>query len=206
VQKRSQVKSFNDENVKRGSLQVGTQMPSRSSQPAKQIRINRAPVLTLWAVVVAERLGFDWHEALTFGRAVAGLNAYAKGKALGIFHPKPAEVKEKRKGLKHGQELTVNLLHRAVPAVRTPDGMRALSKGKPIAAESVERYLKDKFGEGFDGARKAMVALAHSLPPGEIAERAYDLYVAFRPEVPAGVKGWGAAGVLDLGEILKLRR
>ena len=46
------------------------------------ITINRAPVLTLWAAVVAERLGFDRDEALTLGRAVAGLNAYSKGVAL----------------------------------------------------------------------------------------------------------------------------
>ena len=51
----------------------------------KFIKINRAPVLTLWAAVVAERLGFKRAEALTLGRAVAGLNAYAKGVALGLF-------------------------------------------------------------------------------------------------------------------------
>jgi hypothetical protein len=39
------------------------------------IRINRAPVLTLWAAVVAERLGFDRDTALTLGQAVAGLSA-----------------------------------------------------------------------------------------------------------------------------------
>jgi hypothetical protein len=54
------------------------------------LQINRAPVLTLWAAVVAERLGFTWEEALTLGRAVAGLNAYAKGKALGLFTPDTA--------------------------------------------------------------------------------------------------------------------
>ncbi len=37
-----------------------------------KIRINRAPVLTLWAAVVAERLGFDRATALTLGQAVAG--------------------------------------------------------------------------------------------------------------------------------------
>jgi hypothetical protein len=37
--------------------------------------VNRAPVLTLWAVVVAEVLGFEHDEALTLGRAVTGLNA-----------------------------------------------------------------------------------------------------------------------------------
>lgn len=40
-----------------------------------RLTINRAPVLTLWAVVVAERLGFDRATALTLGQAVASLSA-----------------------------------------------------------------------------------------------------------------------------------
>ena len=56
--------------------------------------VNRAPVLTLWAAVVAEVLGFEHDEALTLGRAVAGLNAYSKGVSLGLFQPAPREVKE----------------------------------------------------------------------------------------------------------------
>jgi hypothetical protein len=43
------------------------------------VMVNRAPVLTLWAAVVAEVLGFEHDEALTLGRAVAGLNTYSKG-------------------------------------------------------------------------------------------------------------------------------
>ena len=35
------------------------------------IEVNRAPVLTLWAAVVAEELGFDTAEALTLGKAAA---------------------------------------------------------------------------------------------------------------------------------------
>jgi hypothetical protein len=46
-------------------------------------------VLTLWGAVVAEVLGFMHAEALTLGRAVAGLNAYSKGGSLGLFHPTP---------------------------------------------------------------------------------------------------------------------
>jgi len=34
--------------------------------PAR-ISINRAPVLTLWATVVAQRLGFRWHLSLSLG-------------------------------------------------------------------------------------------------------------------------------------------
>jgi hypothetical protein len=40
-----------------------------------RIKINRAPVLTLWAAVVAERLGFDHDETVILGRTVAGLSA-----------------------------------------------------------------------------------------------------------------------------------
>ncbi len=42
---------------------------------ATTISINRAPVLTLWAAVVAQRLGFGWDESLSLGKALAGLNA-----------------------------------------------------------------------------------------------------------------------------------
>lgn len=37
---------------------------------AMTIQINHAPVLTLWGVIVAERLGFKHEEALTLGKAV----------------------------------------------------------------------------------------------------------------------------------------
>jgi hypothetical protein len=95
------------------------------------IRINRAPVLTLWAAVVAERLGFDRDTALTLGQAVAGLSAYAKGVSLGIIEPKPELVRERGEWLGEGEQLHVDLLGRAVPVVRTPDGLRAVNKGKP---------------------------------------------------------------------------
>ena len=53
-------------------------------------------VLALWAAVVAERFGFNWKEALSLGKAVAGLTAQSKGRRLGIFKPSPAEVKKAR--------------------------------------------------------------------------------------------------------------
>ena len=61
---------------------------------ATTISINRAPVLTLWAAVVAQRLGFRWDGSLSLGKALAGLNAQSKGRRLGIF--KPHEEKAKR--------------------------------------------------------------------------------------------------------------
>ena len=172
-----------------------------SRHATARVTVNRAPVLTLWAAVVAERLGFDRDEALTMGRVVAGLNAYAKGKSLGLFKPAPEEVRKERKRLEHGAEMHVDLLHRAVPVTVTPDGLRAVSKGRPIAPESVERYLQGKFGDALAAVEQAMQALAASLDADELARSAYSLYEVFRPAVPAGVRGWGAAGVLDLERI-----
>ena len=55
-------------------------------------------------------------------------------------------------------------------------------------------------------ARKAMEALARSRPPRALAAEAFHLYERFRPSVPAGTRGWGAKGTLDLEGIRKLAR
>jgi hypothetical protein len=77
-------------------------------------KINRAPVLTLWAAVVAERLG---------------------GVSLGLFHPAPEAVREHRKKPQKGKVLSVALLGRAVPVEHTPvrdfGKQTARSPGRP---------------------------------------------------------------------------
>jgi hypothetical protein len=166
----------------------------------RMIQINRAPVLTLWATTVAERLGFDRDEALSLGKAVAGLNAHSKGRRLGIFNPVPQEL-EKARATKRGKEFQIELCGRAVPAINTPDGVRAVNKGAPIGAESVERYLESKFGESLDAARAAMRELAKAVTREQLMANAFGLYEKFRPEIPAGVKGWGAKGNLDIDRI-----
>lgn len=172
---------------------------------ANRIKINRAPVLTLWAAVVAGRLGFDRDEALSFGRAVAGLNAYAKGVKLGLLTPAPKALRaERRKAA--GRRLHVALLGRSVPTVNTAEGLRALSQDRPIAPASVERYLDGKFGPGLSAVTAAMRQLAKSRTPANLSEEAFHLYERFRPHVPAGVRGWGAAGVLDLSVIRGLAK
>lgn len=168
---------------------------------ATHVTVNRAPVLTLWAAVVAQRLGFERAEALTLGRVVAGLNAYAKGKALGLYHPRAGTVATERKQLAPGAVLHVYLLNRAVPMLRTDEGLRAVSKDKAVTPESVQRYLESKFGALLESVEAAMMRLAEAIPDEDIAVNAYPLYEAFRPKIPSGVAGWGAAGVLDLERI-----
>jgi hypothetical protein len=46
--------------------------------------------------VVAQRFGFDEDEALTSGKVVAGLNAQANGRRLGIFKPHEKKAKKTR--------------------------------------------------------------------------------------------------------------
>ncbi len=172
----------------------------------KKIKINRAPVLTLWATVVAERLGYDEETALTLGKAVAGLNAQSKGRKLGIYEEKSEEEKKKEKGKKKEEVKLefVEILGRGVPAIKTPHGLRAAIDGEPIYAESVELYLKQKFGEDFDEARAALQKLAKAYTPKQLESKAYGLYEKFRPEIPEGKKGWGAKGELDLDYIRSL--
>jgi hypothetical protein len=173
--------------------------------PEKSLSINRAPVLTLWAAVVAHRLGFDEDEALTLGKALAGLNAQAKGRRLGLFKPheeKPTKAREKERG----ERLLIEILGRPVPAIITDEGIRAVRGNKPITPDSVRRYLSDKLGDDLKVVRSALKKLAQAYKPRELAVRAYPLYERFRPTIPEGVRGWGAKGKLDLGLIERLAK
>jgi hypothetical protein len=170
----------------------------------RTVEINRAPVLTLWASVVAERLGYNRDEALTLGKALAGLNAQSKGRRLGIYQAPSEETAKKARERKKGEEYTVMLMGRTIPVVLTDDGVRATTEGRPTSPASVEHYLKGKFGEALPDVQSAMEKLARSLTPRQLATRAYSLYESFRPEIPEGTKGWGAKGELDLDKIRSL--
>jgi hypothetical protein len=175
--------------------------------PNKKIKVNRAPVLTLWAAVVAERLGYDKETALTLGKAVAGLNAQSKGRKLGIYEEKSEEEKQKERKKKEPVKTEfVEILGRGVPAVKTPKGLRAVIDGDPIDADSVDTYLKQKFKDDYGDIRAAMEKLAKAYTPKQLESKAYSLYEKFRPEIPEGKKGWGARGELDLDYILSLAK
>ena len=82
------------------------------------IRINRAPVLTLWATEVAERLGYPSDTALTLGRFVAGSSARAKAPRLGIIEKtREAEERHGRAAELKPQRQTVRLLGRDIPVL-----------------------------------------------------------------------------------------
>ena len=170
-----------------------------------KVMINRAPVLTLWAAVVAEKLGYEHDTALTLGKCVAGLNAQSKGRMLGIFgQPKGPErgLPPKKVGL--GEDAWIELCERGVPVKHTDEGIRAVVKDKPIEPAKVEKYLAGKFGDDLEAVRRTMGELAGSLEHDDLASRAYRLYERFRPSIPPGQQGWGAKGELDLDLIRSL--
>jgi len=121
-----------------------------------KIAINRAPVLTLWASIVAERLGFGRDGALSLGKAAAGRTAQSKGRRLGIFKPAPKELAQARKR-ECSEDFRVEFLGRLLPAVNTGEGIRAVVESKPIVPAGVERYLASKFGEALPEVRRAMM-------------------------------------------------
>ncbi len=177
---------------------------------ANKIKINRAPVLTLWGVIVAERLGYNHDEALSLGKAVAGLNAQSKGRRLGIY--KPAEKAPEEEGAKEpkkgqaGEVVMVEIVGRPVPAVHTDHGLRATVNGEEVNAQSAGRYLEQKFGAELSTVRAALEELAQAYTPQALEQHAYQLYEQFRPKIPEGTKGWGAAGELDLERIHEMAK
>lgn len=166
--------------------------------------INRAPVLTLWASVVAVRQGHDEESALTLGQALAALNAQSKGRRLGIYEAGDTQAEEKTK--KIAGHAAVRLLGRDIPVVKASGGIRAAPGGEAIKPEAVTSYLEKKFGEHLEAAKAAMQALANSLPPNQLETQGFSLYEKFRPQVPEGKKGWGAKGELDLNLIRRLAK
>jgi hypothetical protein len=167
--------------------------------------VNRAPVLTLWAAVVTERLGHPPDTALSLASAVAGTAARAKARRLGIVEDRkrePGEGKDKP-AASAAPKRTVRLLGWDVSVVEGQGGvaLAAGDDGKPASAAPVRNYLTRTFGAGMDEARAAMGALAASLPPEELSRVGFRLYEHFRPEIPDGAIGWGAKGELRLDRI-----
>jgi hypothetical protein len=136
---------------------------------------------------------FGRDEALSLGKAVAGLTAQSKVRRLGIYKSAAQEIKRAR-ARKRGEELFAEIAGRQVPAVNTEEGVRAVVKDKPIAAQSVERYLESKFAESLGPVREAMREPAQAFRPEELAQNAFQLYEKFRPAIAEDVTGWGRRG------------
>lgn len=168
------------------------------------LRVNRAPVLTLWAAVVACRLGHPEETALSLASAVAGTAAAAKARRLGIAPEAGSERKDGARAAAPPRR-AVRLLGRDVPVTEAGEAggplLAAGADGRPAPAAPVRRYLERAFGDRLAEVRAAMEARAAALPPEELNRVGFRIYEAFRPEVPDDVRGWGAKGLLRLDRV-----
>ena len=160
----------------------------------RTISINRAPVLTLWAAVVAQRLGFDEDEALTLGKAVAGLNAQAKGRRLGIFKPHEEKAKKAREK-ERGEQFLIEVLRSARARHehrrRHPGRARAASRLTQTACGATWRTSS---GTNLKAVRSAMLKLAKAYKPKELADHAYRALRAIPARHPRRREGLGCQG------------
>jgi hypothetical protein len=174
-----------------------------SDQPAPPIQVNRAPVLALWATVVAETLGHPPDTAITLGRYVTSSSARIKARSIGMMD----EAMEASERLAEAEALKpdlmmIVLLGREIPVLLHPDGThRANEKGNPMAAAGARSYISRAFGDRLDEVRAEMVALAAMFPPEELNRIGFRMYEKFRPDVPKGAEGWGAKGELHIHRI-----
>jgi hypothetical protein len=176
-----------------------------STSPPRTITINRAPVLTLWAAIVAERQGYSFEEGLTIGRWVSGVLAQSKGRALGIYEAKERSEAEKEARRRRDEALGVqriDVFGMHVPTISQPQGgIAAVSEGKPIDPGATRSYLEKAFGhENLTATMRSMRRLASCIPSQEIGKVAYSLYERLRP----AWKGWGQPAKLDLNVVESL--
>lgn len=166
------------------------------------IIINRAPVLTLWAAVVAERLGHPPDTALTLGRAVAGFAARVKARSLGREERKADQKAETARPRVEPVTKPAFLLGKEIRLLPNDDGEpRAADGDQPSDPAAVQRYLTKAFGDHLADVRSAMEELAERYEPAELNRVGFRLYETFRPEVPPGNEGWAKKAVLDTHKI-----
>ena len=170
-----------------------------ASESQQRILINRAPVLTLWAAVVAEKtFSVSFTEALSLGSAVASVTARGKGMSIGIFRK---EDDSESRAVVVECDREYDLLGTEIRARSTPSGIRAVGEnGEESDPYRTWRLLNRRFGNYLGLVcrefRSAAQAAGDSLP-----ETAYQFYQHIRPDIPEGTKGWGAHGHLDMKKV-----
>ncbi|KAF9446939.1 hypothetical protein P691DRAFT_761189 [Macrolepiota fuliginosa MF-IS2] len=180
----------------------------------KSCVINRAPIMTAWGMVVAERLGFRREEALSIASVYTEANAISKGIHLGVFNEGKGKDIE---ASQTGSQPYVNLMGRSImnfvyethfsyrssPLYQTHEGQwRALSNGAPIFPSAAFSYISRSFKQTAPYVIGALRLLALSYPPGVLNTKGWSLYAEFRPRVD----GWGKRSEIKLESILSLRR
>ncbi|KAF9464476.1 hypothetical protein BDZ94DRAFT_1162134 [Collybia nuda] len=165
----------------------------------KSTVVNRAPLMTAWATVVAERIGFKREEALSIASAYTEMNAVTKGVSLGIHKHGEERNMEATKG---GSQSYVELMGRRPLYRNQVDQWRALSSGSPIQPSIAFSYISRAFRQTTPHVIGSLRLLAASFTVDEINSKAWSLYANFRPVVDE----WGRRSEVKCSTILGLRK
>ncbi|EIN10463.1 hypothetical protein PUNSTDRAFT_100008 [Punctularia strigosozonata HHB-11173 SS5] len=172
---------------------------------SKSAVVNRAPLMTAWATVVAEALGFQREEALSIASVYTEMNAISKGVSIGVFRQGKAVGIEASEG---GSQPFVDLMGRKIPLYRTHDSedasWRALNAGVPASPSSAYSYIQRSFRQTLPYVMGALRLLANNYSDrsAELNKAGFALYAEFRPENV----GWGERGKVSCETILSLRK
>ncbi|KAF4575022.1 hypothetical protein EYR36_006378 [Pleurotus pulmonarius] len=165
----------------------------------KSVVVNRAPVMSAWATVVAERMGFNREEALSIASVYTEMNAISKGVALGIFDKNRANDAS---ASRNGSQPYVDFIGRR-SLYETQNGQwRAILNGSPASPGTAFGYISRSFKHLTPFVLGSLQLLAQSYSQKEINEKAWGLYAEFRPTVD----GWGQRSVMKCADILALRK
>ncbi|TFK43459.1 hypothetical protein BDQ12DRAFT_731481 [Crucibulum laeve] len=186
-----------DEASKYGSLEFN-EIVDEEILKNKSAVVNRAPLMTAWATIVAERMNFQREEALSIASVYTEMNAVSKGVSLGCFE----------KGREMGMEATrtgsqpyVELMGRR-PLYRTQTGQwRALSNGDPVPPSTAFSYISRSFRQTTPHIIGALRLLAGTYSRNELNKNGWGLYTEFRPTADE----WGARSEVRCSSILALR-
>ncbi len=161
---------------------------------------DRAPFLTLWATVVARRLGYGEQEALTLGSAVASLAFPGKGRTRNGSTGSPSRLRKCPAPDGRGPLLQwTELMGRHVPTFLTESGLRAVNGSEQIDPDMVRRHLESVFEDHLALLEAKLTELASTYAPEVLAFVAMPLCnTAFRRRLPAESGGREHKGALYL--------
>ncbi|KAG2077339.1 hypothetical protein BDR04DRAFT_1065949 [Suillus decipiens] len=187
-----------DEAAAYGSLEFN-EVLDEAVLKTKSTVVNRAPLMTAWATIVAERLGFEREEALSIASVYTEMNAISKGVSLGLFD---RSRKKEIESIKDSTQPYVDLMGRRPLYQTQNETWRALDDTSPVLPSTAFSYISRAFRQTTPYVIGALRLLAESFPPPELNNKGFGLYAEFRPDVD----GWGKRGEVRCDQILSLRK
>ncbi|KAJ9120328.1 hypothetical protein QFC24_005282 [Naganishia onofrii] len=195
---------------------------------AQTVVTNRAPCMTAWAYIIAEKMGFDRLEALSLASTFTSVTSTRHALALGNIYtpeqtrdaqlemdelPQPSGSGKRGRfsdggtgGTEEGEQTGghsqpwVSIMKRS-PVIQRGDGTwRGVLKGMPVEPYRAHSYISKNFSQATPYVIGALRILAQSYTVEQLQEQGYGMYVSFRPDVA----GWGDRAVLYCSNIIDM--